>query len=201
MDSRLRGNDREQHRVIPAKAGIHKRVIYVPVEYILSMLKQKFIPSPLIRPEEREPIVIDEKPSGVRFRGWFLIRQLLKLGSRLLKLKLARTLEQAAFGVVLRDFFQEMGVLWIKVGQLLSLRIDLLSPTICDELSKLQDQAYGFSPAIARRMLEEGLGSPVAEVFDPFIETPFAAASIMEGNFLISHNPLYKEDTYGLTAK
>ncbi len=144
------------------------------------MLKQKFVPTPLIRPEEREPIVIDKNSSGIRFRGWFLIRQLLTLGSRLLRLKLAGTLDQAALGAVLRNFFQEMGVLWIKVGQLLSLRIDLLSPTICDELSKLQDQAHGFSPAIARRMLEEGLGSPIAEVFDPFIETPFAAASISQ---------------------
>jgi ubiquinone biosynthesis protein len=78
----------------------------------------------------------------------------------------------------LRLVFEELGGLWVKVGQLMALRIDLFSAELCRELSLLQDQANGFSFAIARRIVESDLGSPLSELFDRFEEAPFAAASI-----------------------
>jgi ubiquinone biosynthesis protein len=144
------------------------------------MLKQKLIPTVLIKPEERKPIVIDDKLPGTRFRLFYLAKQLFKLMLRLLWLKLTRRLEPKTIGIELRTFLQQMGVLWIKVGQLLSLRVDLLSPEISAELSKLQDRAPGFSPAQAKHFIEEDLGAPLEAHFSTFIEAPFAAASISQ---------------------
>ena len=78
----------------------------------------------------------------------------------------------------LRILFDELGGFWIKVGQLMSIRSDLFSPELCQELSKLQDRAAGFPFNIACRIAEAELGAPLSEVFDTFEETPFAAASI-----------------------
>lgn len=145
------------------------------------MLKSELIPTPLVRSDERETIVIDEKiGENIRFRGWFTLQQILGLVARLVWLKLTRKLDPKALGIVLCVFCQNMGVLWIKVGQLMSLRVDLLSPETCDELSKLQYQARGFSPALAKQMVERELGVPINTVFQPFDEMPFAAASICQ---------------------
>ncbi len=144
------------------------------------MLQSTRIPTPLIRPEERVPIVIDELETGLRFRDLFTLQQMFLLISRLVWMKFTRQSSSRTFGIVLRNFCQKMGVLWIKVGQLLALRIDLFSLEMCDELSTLQDQAHGFSPTRSKQILEAELGAPVEELFSPFIEMPFAAASISQ---------------------
>ncbi|MCP4695562.1 MAG: hypothetical protein GY862_01750, partial [Gammaproteobacteria bacterium] len=122
------------------------------------MLQKKLIPTPLIKPEERKPIVIDDIASKNRLRMGYLFVQLLKLGGHLLWLKLNWKAKPLAMGRVLTRFFQQMGVLWIKMGQLLSLRLDMLPAEVCDELSKLQDQAHGFPPELSRQLVEEDLG-------------------------------------------
>lgn len=147
------------------------------------MQNKKLIPSPLIRSEERSPIVIDDitDTSRVyRYRVIYFFIRFNRFLGRVLWLKLSGRLEQTTVGILLREMFQEMGVLWIKVGQLLSLRVDLLSKDLCDELSKLQDQAHGFSPVLARQILEEDLGAPIERYFDHFEKMPFAAASISQ---------------------
>jgi ubiquinone biosynthesis protein len=73
---------------------------------------------------------------------------------------------------------EELGGLWIKAGQLLSLRIDIFSRELCAEFSRLQHQAEGFPTAVARRIIEEDLGSPIEVIFDHFDDHPFATASI-----------------------
>jgi ubiquinone biosynthesis protein len=73
---------------------------------------------------------------------------------------------------------EDLGGLWIKAGQLASLRIDMFSREFCHELSKLQSQADGFTPAVARQIIEEDIGCPIEAVFDEFHDTPFATASI-----------------------
>jgi ubiquinone biosynthesis protein len=78
----------------------------------------------------------------------------------------------------LRLLFDELGGFWIKIGQFMSLRSDLFSAELCQELSMLQDRAAGFPFDVARRIAEAELGAPLSEVFDAFEETPFAAASI-----------------------
>ncbi len=144
------------------------------------MLNKKLIPTPLIRPDEREPIVVDPATDVARHRLLYFALQLSRFVTQMLWLKLTGRLDNPTIGVLLRTLCQEMGVLWIKAGQLLSLRVDLLPRAICDELSKLQDQAHGFSPVIARRILEEDLGAPVDHYFDRFSDLPFAAASISQ---------------------
>ena len=144
------------------------------------MLKRKLIPTALINHAEKNPIRINKKLSTTHFRFFYLASQLLKFLLQLLWLKLTKRFEPKQVGILLRNFFHQMGVLWIKAGQLLSLRLDLLSPEICEELTKLQDQAHGFSPAIAKSIIEEELGTPLETHFSTFIDMPFAAASISQ---------------------
>jgi ubiquinone biosynthesis protein len=79
-----------------------------------------------------------------------------------------------------RRLFERLSGMWIKVGQLLSLRTDLMSASMCRALSSLQYQMRGFPAEIARRVVEEELGRPISAVFAHFDEEPFAAASIAQ---------------------
>jgi ubiquinone biosynthesis protein len=79
---------------------------------------------------------------------------------------------------VLRGLFESLGGLWIKLGQLIAMRRDLLPSDFCSELGRLQDRAKGFPGELARRIAEEDLGFPLETVFERFEERPFAAASI-----------------------
>ena len=144
------------------------------------MLKESLIPTQLIKPTERGSITIDEIASEDRLRIGYLITQACTLGVQLLWLKLRGKAEPVTVGKLLARFFQQMGVLWIKMGQLLSLRLDILPAAVCDELSKLQDQAHGFNPELSRQLIEEDLGAPVEHYFTDFSSVPFAAASISQ---------------------
>jgi ubiquinone biosynthesis protein len=80
----------------------------------------------------------------------------------------------------LRLALEELGPIFVKFGQLLSTRRDLLPVDIADELAKLQDRVPAFPGEIARARIEEELGSPVTRLFGSFDETPLAAASIAQ---------------------
>jgi ubiquinone biosynthesis protein len=97
---------------------------------------------------------------------------------RLLKAFLTRRLSPTEQAFLVRGMLEDLGGLWIKVGQLLSLRIDLLPREFCNVLSKLQSQADGFTPAVARQIIEEDIGAPIEVIFDDFQDKPFATASI-----------------------
>ena len=86
----------------------------------------------------------------------------------------------AVIAARVRNFLEDMGGLWVKAGQLISLRTDLLSPEMADQLTQLQYRAYGFAPEIARQIVAETLGRPIEQVFDVFEDHPFAAASISQ---------------------
>jgi ubiquinone biosynthesis protein len=79
-----------------------------------------------------------------------------------------------------RAFLEDLGGLWVKAGQFMSLRTDILTVEMADELSKLQYQAFGFDPTISRQVIEQTLGRPIEDVFDRFEAHPFAAASISQ---------------------
>ena len=83
-------------------------------------------------------------------------------------------------GERLRLALEELGPIFIKFGQAVSTRRDLLPPDIADELARLQDRVPPFPGAEARRAIELALGAPVAELFGSFDEAPFAAASIAQ---------------------
>lgn len=80
----------------------------------------------------------------------------------------------------LREAFEELGPLFIKLGQLLATRRDLLPASILDELAKLQDQVAPFPTRIAIALIETELGEPVNAKFSRFDEQPLAAASIAQ---------------------
>jgi ubiquinone biosynthesis protein len=83
-------------------------------------------------------------------------------------------------GERIRLALEELGPIWVKFGQALSTRRDLLPTEIADELAKLQDRVPPFPGAEARAIVEQAYGRPVAEVFESFDETPLAAASIAQ---------------------
>jgi len=85
-----------------------------------------------------------------------------------------------ARGERLRLALEELGPIFVKFGQAVSTRRDLLPPDIADELAKLQDRVPPFDGALARAQIEASYGRPVAEVFAAFDETPLAAASIAQ---------------------
>ncbi|MGH8493669.1 MAG: AarF/UbiB family protein [Moraxellaceae bacterium] len=80
----------------------------------------------------------------------------------------------------LRLAFEELGPLFIKLGQLLATRRDLLPDAVLDELAKLQDQVAPFSTREAMSIVERELRAPLSEKFSRFDEKPLAAASIAQ---------------------
>ncbi|HBO38769.1 MAG TPA: ubiquinone biosynthesis regulatory protein kinase UbiB, partial [Pasteurellaceae bacterium] len=85
-----------------------------------------------------------------------------------------------SYGLRLRLALQELGPVWIKLGQMLSTRQDLFPPEIANELALLQDQVDPYSGKIARAQIEETLGGKLETWFDDFDETALASASIAQ---------------------
>ncbi|MGB5105046.1 MAG: ubiquinone biosynthesis regulatory protein kinase UbiB [Steroidobacteraceae bacterium] len=83
-------------------------------------------------------------------------------------------------GERIRLALEELGPIFMKLGQALSTRRDLLPADIADELAKLQDRVPPFSGAEARAIIEKAHGRPVAETFAEFDETCLAAATIAQ---------------------
>ena len=83
-------------------------------------------------------------------------------------------------GERLRLALQDLGPVYVKFGQILSTRRDLLPPDIAEELALLQDQVPPFPGEEARKIIEEALGEPVSEVFASFDTNPLASASIAQ---------------------
>jgi ubiquinone biosynthesis protein len=80
----------------------------------------------------------------------------------------------------MRLAFEELGPTFIKLGQLLSTRPDIIPGNYVVEFSKLQDMVAGFSYAEVRKQIYEELGGEIEEFFSGFVETPIAAASIAQ---------------------
>src|SRR6187399_1999265 len=80
----------------------------------------------------------------------------------------------------LRLTLEELGPIFVKFGQALSTRRDLLPVDIADELAKLQDRVPPFDGKVARAIIEGAYGRTAEQVFSAFEETPLAAASIAQ---------------------
>ena len=80
----------------------------------------------------------------------------------------------------LRLAIETLGPVFIKFGQILSTRRDLLSPDYANELAKLQDRVPPFPGTEARAIVESALGSDVSQVFASFEEAPLASASVAQ---------------------
>ncbi|MDR3200179.1 MAG: AarF/ABC1/UbiB kinase family protein [Spirochaetales bacterium] len=82
--------------------------------------------------------------------------------------------------VRIRLLLEDLGVTYIKFGQIMSGRPDILPENLIRELEKLQSQVPPFSSEEARAILEEELKKPISEVFLEFSDTPLASASIAQ---------------------
>jgi ubiquinone biosynthesis protein len=82
------------------------------------------------------------------------------------------------FGVRLRRSLDDLGPTFVKFGQLLSTRSDILPEGVLFELQKLQDTAKPMPAGAAQRIIERELGAPVEERFDRFDPVPLGSASI-----------------------
>lgn len=83
-------------------------------------------------------------------------------------------------GVRLRRAIEELGPVFIKFGQMLSTRRDLLPEDIANELAELQDNVPPFSQQQSIAIIEKALGKPVNELFASFEVTPMASASVAQ---------------------
>ncbi|TWI80172.1 ubiquinone biosynthesis protein [Lacibacter cauensis] len=80
----------------------------------------------------------------------------------------------------IRFMIEDLGPTFIKFGQIIADRPDLVSEQLRNELKKLQSSARPFDNAIAYRIIEEELGDPLHEVFEQLDHTPIASASIAQ---------------------
>ena len=116
-----------------------------------------------------DEMLLDCEPSGrLRF-----FSKILHFGRRLHAPRAER----------IRLALESLGPIFVKFGQVLSTRRDLLPLDIADELAKLQDQVPPFSTDIARAEILNAYGKPAHEVFAEFSDTPVASASIAQVHF------------------
>ncbi len=113
----------------------------------------------------------------------FLVSR-IKLSSHLpftkrLRARIAKE-KEVPIPVRLRLAFEQLGPTFIKFGQLLSLRPDLLPPDYLAEFEKMQDKVPAFSTAEAKKIIEQELKKPISKLFTSFNSTPLASASIAQ---------------------
>ena len=83
-------------------------------------------------------------------------------------------------GERLRCALEDLGPVFVKFGQILSTRRDLLPPDVAEEFARLQDRVPPFPSASARGLIEAAYGEPLEQVFDRFDDEPLASASIAQ---------------------
>ncbi|PVZ68139.1 ubiquinone biosynthesis regulatory protein kinase UbiB [Pelagibaculum spongiae] len=91
-------------------------------------------------------------------------------------------------GKHIRLALEELGPIFIKFGQILSTRRDLLPIDVAEELARLQDQVPPFDKAHSRQIIEKAIGKPMAEVFSDFIAEPLGSASVAQVHAATLHN-------------
>ena len=95
---------------------------------------------------------------------------------------LGRSLD-APRGERLRQGLERLGPIFVKFGQVLSTRRDILPDDLADELARLQDRVPPFPAAVSRSLVERAFGKPVEETFARFDPEPVASASIAQVHF------------------
>ncbi|HEY0296228.1 MAG TPA: ubiquinone biosynthesis regulatory protein kinase UbiB [Bordetella sp.] len=95
---------------------------------------------------------------------------------------------KAPRGQRLRQAFESLGPIFVKFGQVLSTRRDLIPADIADELSLLQDRVPPFPSAQAAAIIEAALGAPPQALFAQFETDPVASASIAQVHFAVLHD-------------
>jgi ubiquinone biosynthesis protein len=106
------------------------------------------------------------------------IEEYLEIGLQMISRKRRDQVEKLTRSVRVRMALEELGPTFVKLGQMLSTRPDLIPVEFIEELSKLQDDVPPFSYAEVAQIIESELGMAPADVFQHFDQTALAAASI-----------------------
>lgn len=106
------------------------------------------------------------------------IEQYIEVGLQLISSKRRDRMEKLSRAQRVRMAIEELGPTYIKLGQVLSTRPDLVPAQFIEELAKLQDNVPPFGFSEVSRIIEAELGAPLKEFFEFFDETSFASASI-----------------------
>jgi ubiquinone biosynthesis protein len=131
------------------------------------------------------------------FRGIFIVWTVLRFGLDELVLSSfskpwIRTLTRVVSigrdlrsprGARLREALESLGPIFVKFGQVMSTRRDLLPLDIANELARLQDRVPPFDPDIAIAIIERAFGRPIGAIFETFERQPVASASIAQVHF------------------
>ncbi|CAL1141717.1 unnamed protein product [Cladocopium goreaui] len=146
---------------------------------------------PLVYSVEREVLTEDTKPGELGERWSRFLRISTPFITRFFYSLLNGRLweDEASLASQAVDNMQELGPTFVKLGQVLSIRPDVLPPKTMKELARLQDAAIRtkmeddietFSNEEARKVIEKEMGKPVDEIFSSFSEEPIAAASLAQ---------------------
>ncbi len=114
---------------------------------------------------------------------WLLCETSIVYGLRYVGMRLtgkSRAARQAMFGQTVLTLFRRLGATFIKVGQIMSTRPDLLPPHVISALASLQDNVGPFPYAAVERTFAEDFGQPISALFAEFSRAPIASASVAQ---------------------
>lgn len=128
------------------------------------------------------------RPAGTRIRVCRRLAALLsklafhsiRFGSKRLGAMARRRSGKAVFGEALTALFESLGPTFIKIGQILSSRPDLVSPETGLSLRKLQDRVGPFDASLIPEILRDAFGAPMESVFESFQMRPVSSASVAQ---------------------
>jgi ubiquinone biosynthesis protein len=173
-------DQRTAMRLVPLepRPKVIRRVIALPGSS--RMRRPEWEPTPLGPSSEHNRIEIVYAPLSIQSEVLLVAGAFLGLFFKLTWLRLRGKGSPGRAGREMRAVFERLGGFWMKVGQLMSLRRDVLPNALCDELAQLQHRAIGFSGQEAMRIVERELGVGIDDVFAQFDPEPFAAASLSQ---------------------
>ena len=85
----------------------------------------------------------------------------------------------------MRSTLEDLGPTYVKIGQIMSSRVDLLPESYCRELEKLRQNVKELDPQIARAVIEQETGKPIDEIFSEFRDKPLGSASIGQAHYAV----------------
>ncbi len=85
----------------------------------------------------------------------------------------------------MRSTLEDLGPTYVKIGQIMSSRVDLLPESYCRELEKLRQSVKELDPQIVRAVIEQEAGKPIEEIFSEFRDTPLGSASIGQAHYAV----------------